>query len=133
MKNLVSLVVILFIALACGTSKYLRSLDYNNPIPQGLSKDAIKQAIVSAGAQKGWVVVEKEGAQSTLTAKLNVRTHYVEVDIPYTKENYKIVYVKSENMKYNAAKNTIHRSYNRWVMNLKANIDSSLAVAIVRK
>lgn len=129
MKNLVTLLSLMMISIACSTSAVLRNLDYNNAVPGNLNKETVKVTIVKAGAQRGWVISDKKGAKDTLVGQLHVRKHYVEVEIPYTKESYKIIYVRSENMDYNPARGTIHRSYNRWVMNLKSDIDSALAVA----
>ena len=76
----------------------------------------VKQAIFEAGAKKGWAMYEvKPGEVEGLFA---TRGHEVRVRIPYTANSYAIHYLDSANMNYNAKKNTIHRKYNQWVLNL---------------
>jgi hypothetical protein len=55
----------------------------------------------------------------TIRAKLNVKNkHFAIVEIPYSVSSYSIIYISSENLDYNPTRRTIHRNYNKWVLQL---------------
>lgn len=60
-----------------------------------------------------------------IRAELYVRSHHAVVEIPYSDKFYSILYVESENLKYDDGE--IHRNYNRWVNNLNVDIKRKLA------
>jgi polysaccharide deacetylase 2 family uncharacterized protein YibQ len=87
-------------------------------IGKEVTADQVKQAFMAApGEINGWAFEEKEAGK--LHGTLHVRKHTVEVDIPYSAKEYSILYVKSENMKYDAEKKTIHSKYETWIKNLE--------------
>ncbi|VAW46071.1 hypothetical protein MNBD_GAMMA03-200 [hydrothermal vent metagenome] len=87
------------------------------------SKADVKKAISKAGASLGWRVREVDA--NTLKATIRVRNKFpVEVTIPYSKSEYSILYRSSQNLKYNAEKNTIHKNYNNWIFNLNNRIQN---------
>ncbi len=87
------------------------------------SKSDVKKAIVQAAASLGWRVQEQD--ENTLKAKIIVRNkHHVEVTIPYSKSEYSILYQSSQNLKYDAENNTIHKNYNSWINNLNNRIQN---------
>jgi len=81
--------------------------------------DEVKEAIVKGCQRKGWQPVLDGEAQIKCTILVRGR-HYAEVAIPYTAENYSILYVTSRELDYNEKKQKIHKNYNRWVINLSA-------------
>jgi hypothetical protein len=52
-----------------------------------------------------------------------------DVRIPCSVEKYSIICASSENLRYDAAKNTIHRNDDNWVLNLQRSINAELAAA----
>ena len=69
----------------------------------------------------------KEKKKGLFIARNNVcGKHLVIFSIPYNKNGYKINYLDSQNMKYNANDNTIHKNYNKWIANLEHNINFEL-------
>ena len=60
---------------------------------------------------------------------LYIRDHMAKVDITYTTEAFSITYADSDNLKYDAEKNKIHRNYNSWVQNLRGDINNELLKA----
>ena len=93
-----------------------------SPIPAGVPTEKIRAAIVTGGAQRGWVM-QDEGP-GHLLATLNVRSHTVRADIRFDGQTYSITYRDSENMKFKKGK--IHGAYNKWVRNLDADIQRAL-------
>jgi hypothetical protein len=89
------------------------------------STDKVARAIITACARLGWVCSIAEPGE--ITGRLNLRSHQADVRIPYSTEKYSILYVSSENLRYDAAENTIHRNYNNWVLNLQRQINAELA------
>lgn len=77
----------------------------------------VENAIKTCSSARGWKF--SKAAPGKLIGQLSVRgKHYVEVDVEYSSTVFKISYRDSQNMKYNAARNTIHKRYNSWVENL---------------
>ena len=118
----------------------------DQPISPGLSEEQVKKAIVRAAVTSGWQIVELEPGR--LVGTLQVRTHKIIVDIPYSTENYSIEYKNSIEMKVycNASDKEnqfvtvtdgnpktcfpgpqfIHINYQKWVDILKQAIEIAL-------
>lgn len=96
----------------------------NEPIEPSykLQKEQVRQAITQAAKKRGWIVTNKTPHE--LAAKLYVRSHHAEIQIPYSEKDYSILYVKSINLK--EKKGRIHRNYNRWIRNLNIDIQRQL-------
>jgi len=88
------------------------------------AEDKVARAIITACARLGWVC--SIAAPGEIIGRLNLRSHQADVRIPYSVEKYSIIYVSSENLRYDAAKSTIHRNYNNWVLNLQRSINAEL-------
>ena len=84
---------------------------------QNTTTRSVENALKTCSSARGWRF--SRVAPGKLLGKLTVRgKHYVEVDVEFSSQAFKISYRDSTNMKYNAAKNTIHKRYNSWVENL---------------
>ena len=91
------------------------------------SMDDVQKGIIAAGVGLGWQMqVAKPGE---IIGTLNVRSHQAVVSIPYTTKSYSILYKDSNNLKYNAEKQTIHENYSGWVQRLDGAIRSRLTAA----
>ncbi|MGQ0666867.1 MAG: hypothetical protein ACT4O4_07520 [Nitrospiraceae bacterium] len=91
------------------------------------SMEDVQKAIVAAGVGLGWqMAVAKPGE---IVATLSLRGHQAVVSIPYTTKNYSILYKDSNNLKYNAEKQTIHENYAGWIQRLDGAIRSRLTAA----
>ncbi|MFC4891670.1 hypothetical protein ACFPDQ_01230 [Pseudofrancisella aestuarii] len=97
----------------------------DQPIPTELSKDQIKQAIITAGKQRGWVI-GNSNKPDELTGKLLYNGDFVVVDIPYSEQGYSIQYKDSVGLDYDKVENKIDRSYNSWVGYLNQDIQNQL-------
>ena len=87
----------------------------------------VQKAIIGAGAALDWqMAVVKPGE---IVGTLNVRSHQAVVSIPYTTKNYSILYKDSNNLKYDAAKQTIHANYLGWIQRLDNAIRARLSGA----
>ena len=85
----------------------------------------VERAIIIACTQLGWICsVTKPGE---IHGRLNLRTHQADVRIPYNIESYSIIFEAAVNLRHNVVKNTIHRNYNNWIMNLQKNINTAIA------
>lgn len=87
-----------------------------------LPESKVKQAIMEAGSNRGWLMSIQDNG--VIRAELNLRTHQAIVHIPYTKNNYSIQYVSSINL--NEKNGKIHKNYNNWIMNLNQDIQVKL-------
>lgn len=92
------------------------------PVQYDLPESKIKQAIMDAAINRGWLISEQGNGE--LRGELNVRTHHAVIHISYNKNNYSIKYSNSMNLDEKDGK--IHKSYNRWVMNLHQDIQLRL-------
>ena len=99
----------------------------NAPIPAGLSMKVIGDAIIDGCSVRNWQASEVEEGHMQCT--LYIRDHMAKVDITYNTEAFSITYNDSDNLKYNAEKNRIHRNYNSWVQNLRGDISNALLKA----
>ena len=91
------------------------------------SMEEVQKAIIQAGAGLGWnMSVVKPGE---IMGTLNVRSHQAVVTIPYTSKSYSILYKDSNNLKYDADKQTIHENYTGWIQRLDGAIKSRLTAA----
>lgn len=107
---------------ACSTSRPLTNLNNHNIeylVNGNKSVDDVKISIIQAGQVLGWQM--QPTAPGVIRGTLNLRAHQAVVDIPYNTKSYSIIYVSSVNLDYDGQ--TIHRSYPRWVNNLKVKID----------
>jgi hypothetical protein len=92
------------------------------PITSEHTTDQVRDAIIAAGATRGWVI--KDAGPGQLRAAIDLRTHRAEADIAYSKTSYSITYASSTNLDYKAG--NIHRNYNKWVENLSQAIQEQL-------
>jgi len=85
------------------------------------SPDEVRAMIIEGCAARGWSAsLESEGV---ISASILVRAkHLAQIAIPFDSNNYSLLYVASENLDYNASRQTIHRNYNKWVLKLSRTI-----------
>jgi L-cysteine desulfidase len=129
MKKLISLSAILLVGVlfmtGCRGASVYNVIEAPISTTKKASDDKIFKAIKAGAYTRGWHVKKiKEGEAQ---ASINVRgKHTAVVQITYNKNSYSINYLNSQNLKYNAEKNTIHKNYNSWVMNLNRAIQFEL-------
>ncbi len=107
-------------------SKTVQNVE-NAPIPSGLDMKAIGDAIIDGCSTRNWQASLVEAGHMQCT--LYIRDHMAKVDITYDTQTFSITYADSENLKYDAEKNRIHRNYNSWVQNLRGDINNELLKA----
>jgi hypothetical protein len=93
---------------------------------QNLTMDQIEDAIITAATAREWTV--KKLTTGKLTATYAPRDHVAKVEIDFTQHDFSILYVDSTNLKYSGG--TIHKNYNRWVNNLKIDIQREVAAKV---
>ena len=93
-------------------------------VPQAVTLAEVKKGIIQALGERGWVVTSSNN--QVIKAKLTVRSHVAEIEIPYNKESYEIKYVSSQNLK-DEADGSIHNKYNHWARNLQLDITKNLS------
>ena len=84
----------------------------------------VRNAILQAGASLDWQM--NDAQPGLIVGTLNVRDHMVQVDIPYDRRTYSILYRNSMNMNYDGS--NIHSNYTGWVQRLNAAINSRLSM-----
>lgn len=87
-----------------------------------VSAETVRKAIIRAGSGLGWNITDVE--PGLLLGTLYLRTHVAKVDIPYTDNNYSILYKDSTNLRYDGKQ--IHSNYNGWIQNLQKAIQVQL-------
>jgi hypothetical protein len=85
----------------------------------------VRGAIVRAGSALGWIM--KDDGPGRITGTLMLRTHTAVVDIPYSANDYSILYKSSVDLK--EANGQIHKNYNGWITNLTRGINAQLAAS----
>ena len=94
-------------------------------IPEGMTKEQIKDAIID-GCEKvdwDWDTVDGDHIRASYLAK---NYYQMVVDIDYSRPTkYEIVYLNSDNLNDNG-KGEIHKAYYKWVGSLKKAIDNNL-------
>ena len=122
MKTTLVLLFSSFILWGC-TSTQIYNVNQHKITTQKSSK-RVYSAIKAAGTGLGWHISKvKPGVAQ---GKLVVRDHMATVRIDYNRSYYTIRYVRSQNLKYNSAKGTIHKNYNGWIHNLENAINAYL-------
>lgn len=90
----------------------------------GSHSDAqVRQAILSAGLSRGWIM--NPTTDGVIDGKILLRGHSADIRITYNTNSYRINYIGSVNM--NVKDGKIHPNYNRWVANLDKDIQLELA------
>lgn len=86
-----------------------------------VTAEQVKQAIVRAGALRGWVFTPDRDGH--MIGRIDVRgKHTATIDIIYSANSFNIRYIDSTNLDFRKdedGKNVIHNNYNRWVNNLR--------------
>lgn len=126
MKKLLKLSALLIfsslVMTGCGTGKIYNVQQHK--VSHQKSSETVYRAIKSGGQSLGWQI--RKIQPGIAQGKLYLRTHVAVVRINYTSSSYSIRYVSSQNLKYDAKKQTIHTNYNGWIQNLEKAIDVRL-------
>ncbi|WP_428773810.1 hypothetical protein [Vibrio sp.] len=120
--------VIALLLVGCGRVQPIMEVE-NTPVAYQLQNEQVKKAIVTAATKRGWIVNEIKPGM--LKGSITVRSHFAEINMPYSNKYYSIHYVKSVNLKADDGK--IHRNYNRWINNLNIDIQRQLALVATQQ
>lgn len=124
MRRALCLLLLIAHTGGCRTSPLL------NPPPVSfarLATDDVEAAIYQGCTKRKWMPTKIRNGQ--IQAILYQRSHVAVVDIDYDADSFRVTYVHSENLRYKNrhGEQRIHSSYNKWVKNLVADIEASLA------
>lgn len=92
-----------------------------------LTLEQVQKAIIDAGIKQTWIMTPVKLGE--MLGEYNVQSHQIHVTIPYTTKNYSILYKDSSNLRYDAAKRTIHVNYQKWIERLDNEIKARLSAA----
>ena len=84
----------------------------------------VRNAIQQAGVSLGWQM--KGIRPGLIVGTLYVRDHMAQVEIPYDRKTYSVIYRDSQNLDYDGV--NIHSNYNGWVQRLSAAINAQLSL-----
>ncbi|MEO7478329.1 MAG: hypothetical protein ABIT64_03745 [Lysobacteraceae bacterium] len=92
------------------------------------SLDKVRDAIVQAGASRGWMVTAEQPRQLTLRNVIRGK-HTVVVNVSYNSRGVDVSYVSSDNLNYEMRGDVayIHPKYNEWVEKLLVDIVAKVA------
>lgn len=117
MLRVLPLTVLLVLA-ACRTAPVYDVKSETLDAPSNARLSQVTTAIKQAGAGLGWVMKSQEPGH--IIGRLDIRRHRAEVDIRYTTKTFSIIYLDSQNLKYDDGE--IHKNYNGWVARLRNSI-----------
>ncbi|MBF0460363.1 MAG: hypothetical protein HQL87_03115 [Magnetococcales bacterium] len=120
-KLLVTFCLFVFVS-GCAHTVPLHNVHQSPITNKELTLDQISQRIQKAGKDQGWSMEEKTPGK--ISGVLNRRTHVAEVVVSYSKESFDIDYAGSSQLKYDGQ--TIHKSYNQWVLDLERAIHDGM-------
>ena len=89
----------------------------------GYSLRDVRDAIQQAGVSLGWQM--KDVQPGLIVGTLVVRDHMAQVEIPYNRTSYSILYRDSQNLNYDGV--SIHSNYNGWIQRLNGAINAQLS------
>ncbi|MEE4411232.1 MULTISPECIES: hypothetical protein [unclassified Serratia (in: enterobacteria)] len=110
-------------ALVSGCAGSTPVQNINQTIAGNHSEAQVRQAILYAGLNRGWIM--NPTSEGMIDGKILLRDHSADIRITYNANNYQIKYIGSSNM--DAKEGKIHSNYNRWVANLNKDIQLELA------
>ncbi len=125
LSNVIILSAVAILLIACAPTS-IRDIE-NAPVNVSSANydlSDVTKAIKRAGIGLGWQM--KEETPGHIVGTLHLRSHVAIVDITYTLDDFSINYKDSNNLKYNAGNNTIHKNYNGWIQNLNNAINAQL-------
>lgn len=98
------------------------------PIPDGLTKEKVAEAIKVVLLDRGWKM--GKAAEHVVEAMLHIRTHMIKVKIEYSGSAVKISYLDSENMKFveKSGVRFIHPNYNKWARTIGKDIRKNMVL-----
>jgi hypothetical protein len=124
------LAVIAAFALGLGACADINSkplLNIENAQAPAKSAAQIHDAARQGLEFRGWTVLDDK--PNEIVAELAAREkHSAKIRIPIADGGYSIEYVESTGLDYDPATKGIHHNYNRWVANLKLEIDTRLGL-----
>lgn len=133
LKNTNRVFVLLpFLALFAVSAHAARTAPIYTPepiqVPAGKNAEAIKKAVRKAMFDKGWTAREigPGHIQGKYTKTGKNESHAAIVDVKFDAKMVRISYKGSENLDYNQADGTIHKTYNNWIRYLEKNIRANL-------
>ncbi|WP_337262649.1 MULTISPECIES: hypothetical protein [unclassified Serratia (in: enterobacteria)] len=117
-----------FVALAimgslAGCSRTAPVAQIHTTVTAGHTEAQVRTAILKAGIQRQWIMTE--AGPGVINGRLQARDHVAEIRINYSATSYSINYANSLNLQSSGGK--IHKSYNRWVLNLDKDIQLNLS------
>lgn len=129
MKMHSKLIVIIAVIMlsACASRQAALNDPAPIPVPAGLGMGEVKDAIISAMSNRGWVVNRDE--RGLLVADLHLRDHFARLNIQYDTDEVVVRYDESRNLDYAVVdgERMIHTNYNSWILNLTGDIRNELA------
>ena len=124
-KKAYGLVIILLAGLflsACSSLAPVQNMP-EQAIPSGLTMAQIKDSIIVAGKKRGWTMTPMKAG--VIKASHSARGHVANVEVRYDLKHYQIHSLDSTNLDYQNG--MINHNYNRWVNNLKVDIQRQLS------
>ena len=124
-KILILLACLALVLVGCRSNPVYNFTDMSFTTTTGnYSTNDVRNAILQAGTAQGWQM--QAVRPGLISGTLNIRDHMAQVDIPYDRGSYSILYRDSDNLRYDGT--NIHSNYNGWVQNLRNAIDTRLSL-----
>lgn len=122
LKSFYIALIFSFIFFGCGGNKIY---SVSNPSAHGkYTAHEMHNAIIDAGERLKWDFNIITSDRIIAQYNYNNAKHIAVVDIRYSESGYSINYLSSEALNYDGE--TIHKAYNKWVINLEEEINKNL-------
>ncbi|MCJ8328174.1 MAG: hypothetical protein MJK08_13860 [Campylobacterales bacterium] len=125
--KLIAITSILLVVLTGCRSAVVYNVE-NSPvmIDKDLSQKEMFKSIYAAGTTLGWQI--KKVKPGLAVARLQLRSHVANIEIPFNAKEFSIIYKNSINLRYDKIKGTIHSNYNGWIQNLEKAINIQITL-----
>lgn len=124
----VSLAIVVAVGCRAGGQVYeVKEAPVQTASGKTLTAQQVQKAIIDAGIKQRWIITEVKPGE--LLGEFNVQSHTIHVTIPYSTQNFSILYKDSSNLRYDPEKRTIHVNYAIWIQRLESEIKARLSGA----
>jgi hypothetical protein len=93
----------------------------------GVDQDGLRKVLIRAGARRNWSVLSDAPGELQLKQSRGSK-HEAVVLIKYDATGYQLSYASSYNLNADPERRRIHPTYNMWLRNLSADIESELTL-----
>lgn len=126
-KSIILNIALFFsVTLLVGCAGSTSTSPRNYSIPN-VSDQSLDLGIKAAAKERGWQIIDRQQSPvDKYVLELNVRSHFLKIQIQRLQNQLVFTYLDSRNLNYNSEFKGIHKKYNNWINNLYHSIKLNL-------